>query len=550
MTSSLRSAFTLIELLVVIAVIAVLSVVVILVLNPTELLRQSRDSNRVSDLSTLKTAVAFYASQGGSAFGNASTNYVSIFDPAATSSAGDQCQGLSLTSLPAGWNYHCAASSTYKNTDGTGWIPINFSVLATRSPISILPIDPINTSSTGYYYTYTQSAGTYELTASLESQKYALLRTTDGGSYTDLYETGSNLALAPVDYAGGGGGGGGHNGYTYARAITMSGSNVSGTLSSFPMLFSGTYSYLAASSSAGNVQSSNGYDIIFASDSGCSSKLNFEQESYTNSSGAIVDWVNVPSITGGTVIYLCYGNASVTTSQQNIAGTWNGNYAGVWHLPNGTALSANDSTGNGNNGTLVNTPTATTGKIGGGANFVSASSQNITASAIASLGGATHAVLSGWFKRSGTFQGVAWGESGSSKGTRFSIVGDTGGGIDAYAENSSGLDEYGSFFLNDALWHYVVMVYDGTQSTNATRLVVYLDGAPQTLSFSGSGIPASLNSVSTFYFGQSPANFLYSDGALDEIRLTTGVGLSSQWVLTEFNNQSSPSTFYSVGAAM
>src|SRR5438132_8218990 len=55
-----NKAFTLIELLVVIAIIAILSVVVILTLNPAELLRQSRDSNRISDLATLKSATSLY----------------------------------------------------------------------------------------------------------------------------------------------------------------------------------------------------------------------------------------------------------------------------------------------------------------------------------------------------------------------------------------------------------------------------------------------------------------------------------------------------------
>src|SRR5690606_31104823 len=43
-------------------------------------------------------------------------------------------------------------------------------------------------------------------------------------------------------------------------------------------------------------------------------------------------------------------------------------YAGVWHLPNGTTLTANDSTSNGNDGT-VNSASATAGVIGGGASF-------------------------------------------------------------------------------------------------------------------------------------------------------------------------------------
>ena len=98
-----RRAFTLIELLVVIAIIAVLAVVVVLVLNPPELLRQSRDSNRLSDMSLLNSAVSIYSSDQGTAssftLGSSSVIYVSIPDPAATTTAGDRCQGLSLITL-------------------------------------------------------------------------------------------------------------------------------------------------------------------------------------------------------------------------------------------------------------------------------------------------------------------------------------------------------------------------------------------------------------------------------------------------------------------
>ena len=57
---SKKKGFTLIELLVVIAIIAILSVVVVLTLNPAEMLRRSRDSNRASDLSMIKTAISLY----------------------------------------------------------------------------------------------------------------------------------------------------------------------------------------------------------------------------------------------------------------------------------------------------------------------------------------------------------------------------------------------------------------------------------------------------------------------------------------------------------
>jgi type II secretory pathway pseudopilin PulG len=97
-----RSAFTVIELLVVIAMIAILSIVVILTLNPAALLQQSRDSNRVSDMSTLNTALGVYLAQGGSSLGSSSVVYVSIPDPTATTTAGDQCQGLASEVPPGG----------------------------------------------------------------------------------------------------------------------------------------------------------------------------------------------------------------------------------------------------------------------------------------------------------------------------------------------------------------------------------------------------------------------------------------------------------------
>jgi prepilin-type N-terminal cleavage/methylation domain-containing protein len=197
-----RASFTLIELLVVIAIVAILSVVVIIALNPTELLRQARDSNRLSDLNNLNTALNIYQVDiAGGSLGSASTTYISIADPAATSTAGTQCQGLGLStsSLPSGWSYHCAASSTLRKANGTGWLPVNFTAISSGAPLGTLPIDPTNTTSSGQYYTYTPG-GSWELTAGFESQKYVQQEATDGGVDPAMYETGSNLTLSPFTH--------------------------------------------------------------------------------------------------------------------------------------------------------------------------------------------------------------------------------------------------------------------------------------------------------------------------------------------------------------
>lgn len=200
-----RVAFTLIELLVVIAIIAILAVVVILTLNPAELLRQSHDSGRVSDMATLNEALALYSEDVGGSMGSSNVVYVSIPDPSATSTAGDQCQGLGLLALPSGYTYHCAASSTVRNVDGTGWIPLNFKNISSGAPFGSLAVDPINTSSSRLYYTYDTNGNQYESTAVMESQKYKLagssdVITSDGGRLASVYEKGTIVGLEPLDY--------------------------------------------------------------------------------------------------------------------------------------------------------------------------------------------------------------------------------------------------------------------------------------------------------------------------------------------------------------
>jgi prepilin-type N-terminal cleavage/methylation domain-containing protein len=201
-----RSGFTLIELLVVIAILAVLAVVVVLTLNPAGLLQESRDSSRISDMATLNSAIGLsLADSPTESLGNTNTVYVSIPDPVATSTAGDQCQGLGLLALPSGYTYQCASPTYYRNTNGTGWIPINFSQDSFGTPLSELPVDPTNSSSSRLYYTYETNGSQFEVTVAMESAKYGFggsndVVSTDGGTNAYLHEKGTNLALEPIDY--------------------------------------------------------------------------------------------------------------------------------------------------------------------------------------------------------------------------------------------------------------------------------------------------------------------------------------------------------------
>ena len=170
--------------------------------------------------------------------------------------------------------------------------------------------------------------------------------------------------------------------FSYYRSITVTStvSIASGTNVNFPMLVSSTYSDWASSAHSGSIQNlvtaPNGgqeaADLVFAtSTANCTAGIymNFETETYNSSTGAIVDWVNVPSMSAGSVIYACYDATAVTTDQSHPSSTWNNNYVLVAHLPTPTStLTAFDSTSNANNGTIT-AATTTVGAIDGGASF-------------------------------------------------------------------------------------------------------------------------------------------------------------------------------------
>src|SRR6266481_1251492 len=91
------------------------------------------------------------------------------------------------------------------------------------------------------------------------------------------------------------------NGYARRRPITIDHTKVPNTdQTNFPVLISGTYPFLATTANGGNVTSASGYDIIFSPDAAGTSILDFEQESYNPSTGAINYWVRVPAVSHST----------------------------------------------------------------------------------------------------------------------------------------------------------------------------------------------------------------------------------------------------------
>ena len=113
---------------------------------------------------------------------------------ATTSSAPGAGCGVFSASFNASTTH--AASSTVRTITASGWVPVDFTQISTKTPLVLLPVDPINNAT--YYYAYaatSTSGGLFELTAILESSKYIPLETKDGGASSTVYEIGTAVNL-------------------------------------------------------------------------------------------------------------------------------------------------------------------------------------------------------------------------------------------------------------------------------------------------------------------------------------------------------------------
>jgi prepilin-type N-terminal cleavage/methylation domain-containing protein len=340
--------------------------------------------------------------------------------------------------------------------------------------------------------------------------------------------------------------------YQYYRAITVtSTSAASGTLSNFPMLVSSTLASWESSSTGGSARIQNlctapnggqePCDLIFTSDSGCSSPLNFETESYTSSTGALIDWVNVaPSLSAGTVIYACYGNSTVISDQSHPSSTWDANYKGVWHLPDGTTLNASDSTQYANHVSSGTAP-AYTGKIDGGAWFNGTNNYLDVPSSTASatLNFSTPYTLQAWAQTTATSVQYIVSKGGSGlNGYGFGMSGACGAGklcLEKWGLANISLGTYPTSTIGT--FHQITIVGSSTLTTGYIDALVNGTSSAGTLNFG----------VQDFIIGKLSPNANYWYGAIDEVRVSTVIR-SPSWILTEYNNQSSPSTFYAVGS--
>jgi len=328
-----------------------------------------------------------------------------------------------------------------------------------------------------------------------------------------------------------------NEGWKYRKKVTIDHTKIDGDLSNFPLLVSITDLDIK------NKAQNDGDDILFMADIGVTKKVYHEIEDFDRSSGELVAWVNIPTIssTKDTTFYIYYGN-SISGNQQFPEKVWDSNYKAVYHMNEHEGI-LKDSTINFNDCKSIsgNPDYEQLGKIGHAINFEESSDdhfhdgdildnlEEITVECWLNLESipTTHNAAmvtheDAWYF---SVRGLQSSEDIQRK-FQWAIHGDGG-----------------SLFSKDEVllgsWEYVV----GTFIDNSDEIKLYRSGVLNNeISWAGH-MP---NDSDPFAIGDQVGNYHNFDGLLDEIRVST-IARSPEWVFTSYNNQHSPSNFMSIG---
>ena len=328
------------------------------------------------------------------------------------------------------------------------------------------------------------------------------------------------------------------------RVIVINHTEVNGTadLSSFPVLINYTADWLKNADSGDHVRRADGYDIVFT-DADNTTLLDYEIEKYDGTAGTLVAWVRIPTLKHdvNTTIRLWYGNSGAS-DWSNPTGVWDDDYKGVWHLLGDGTTSLPDATSNSNTGTKQAAgPTNTaSGQIDGAQDFDGSNDYvNIT--------GLTTDLSDG-----GDFTIEAWVKADGETETYGITQAHDMGPTPAYASDFIFFYQHSGtslFWMRSVTlaepdgfaptqWNHIAMVWDKSAAT--------YEGFVNGESIGTSGTVTGYGGTGSVKIGtRGDATSSFFGGTMDEVRVSASAR-SAGWIKTGYNNQDSPSTFYSV----
>lgn len=363
--------------------------------------------------------------------------------------------------------------------------------------------------------------------------------------------------------------------YAVSRKITIDHTKVPGNLTDYPFGFITVDADLATVANGGSVQNTDANggidgatevpaDMIFAANADGSSPYDHEFEYYDKTTGEIVAWVRVPSVSGSvdTELYILYSDPAVVVSQENINAVWDSNFQGVWHLKEEQAGTGgvgvyHDSTSNANDGNDSVSAVGQDGIADGGQELDGDDDRiGVPDDPTLDLDLLDGPTIECWFKAdtlagtSNLYALVAKYHSVSGQLSYYlSCYDDDADGnyqIRGFAEDTLGNQIFGNANTDltpGATWYYAVMVV--VQSTRTINF--YLQGSPDGSVTDTGGLSDIANTTEPLYFGaRNGGGANRFDGYEDEIRLSK-CERSADYIGAVRNNLNSPGTFFELG---
>ena len=323
--------------------------------------------------------------------------------------------------------------------------------------------------------------------------------------------------------------------YAYKKKITIDHTKVDGDETDFPVLISVTDADLADTSNSGQVESANGYDIIFTNDDE-DTLLKHEIQSYDNTDGTLIYWVKVDSLssTVDTDIYIYYGKSGVVVDPST-TDTWDSGYDIVYHMEDASGNIA-DSAGT-NTGTANSILYHQAGKIGYSVGSNNSSDYIVTSSGVAD---GVQLTWSAWMYDSNFSSKFAIDNRVLGTGYQpLLFLGDSSAkDVQFYNSQGGEKDELDtSADITSNTWNYVVVVL------NTNMVYAYVGGS---LSDSSGHAAYDHNAkVCTLFnrYSQDKNNVSF----MDEVRISS-TARSANWISTSFETQNDPANFMDWGA--
>lgn len=334
--------------------------------------------------------------------------------------------------------------------------------------------------------------------------------------------------------------------------LTIDATQVDATLTDFPVLVRVTNPLLSAARP-------DGFDLGFSADGG-STQLAFQIERWVQSTGELVAWVKVPSVSDltDTVFYLSYADGS-TTNRSNAASVWSNQFRGVYHMDYGGGAGAQlDSTANANHAApdtgscAAAAPVAQTAGLAGPAlTFGGDTCDRLIApdSATLDFANTSQVTMSAWFRMTtapGYYQIVISKRVRNSGTTNYQFGLDRNtvdigyfDGPDASAIVKSSPNTTAD--LNT--WTHLAVTVASTSDTTGT--CTFFKNGAQIATASGCSLQPNSGPLWLGGLDQFMDEPLLGD--LDEVHVSAGER-SAAWIHAEYSNQRSSSTFLAVVA--